>query len=55
MAFSTSSEITCSPNAERKCLILPETMILYGSFDVNLTVSPMLYAHSPADVEMINK
>ena len=55
MAFSTSSDITCSPKAERKCLILPVTIILYGSFEVNLIVSPILYAQSPAEVEIINK
>ena len=27
----------------------------YGFNDVNLTVSPILYAQSPADVEMINR
>lgn len=51
--FSTSLTITCSPNAEIKCLIRPVTRILCGISDVKMTVSPVLYAHKPALVEII--
>ena len=35
-----------------KCLVRPVMTILYGLTEVNLTVSPMTYLHSPQAVVM---
>ena len=54
IASSTSKAITCSPKAEVKCLVLPETKILCGFLEIKRTTSPIEYAQSPEFVVKIN-
>ena len=47
-AFSTSSLMRCSPNAERKYFVRPVKRISGGFRFSNATVSPTRYDHTPA-------
>ena len=53
IAFSAFSIINSSPKAFIKLLVRPVILILNGLREVNLTVSPILYRHKPAFVEII--